>query len=195
MTLILPPSIDDDLLPMIRTCGINAIPGEISRHRPDLIISICGDTRDRARADGYLADSDVPVLRMSFDDVERVQSNMIAPSIDAFETLFADIDQLFPVQPVGNLLVHCSMGVSRSSATALVAAGYIAKGFYTDLDEATWARDLVSQFFERQPFSAPNQRVLAIGERLLGTLGRHIRKEVQSEMGRPCENGGILPCP
>ena len=81
------------------------------------------------------------------------------------------------------LLVHCWMGVSRSPAAALIAA------LATDpaLDDAALAASLRSA----SPQASPNQRLIEIGDRLLGRQGRLVA--AVRAIGRGADYAGDAP--
>ncbi len=95
------------------------------------------------------------------------------------------------------LLVHCWMGISRSPAAALV----MALGLAPDQDEDELARRLR----DASPFSTPNERLVSLGDALLGRGGRLVRavraigRGADAYEGRPftltIAPGDPAPCP
>lgn len=173
--------VEEGPVPEIRTCGLNDLDREILKHTPDLILSICSTPYDRSRADKMLdICTDAPILRLDFEDVDFIpsQGSCVAPSVPMFKELFAKIDDLFPDSPPNMILAHCSMGISRSTATALVAAAHVAKGFYAGFKAEAWAHDQVEQLYDLNPEAEPNRRVLRIGARLLGDVGVCLLEEI-----------------
>ena len=66
----------------------------------------------------------------------------------------------------GNIIVHCTAGVSRSTATALVILATTSPGL-----EIPIARLLR----ERAPWAAPNLRIVGLADELLGRRGALVR--------------------
>jgi len=66
----------------------------------------------------------------------------------------------------GNIVVHCTAGVSRSTATALVILATTAPGL-----EILIARLLR----ERASWASPNQRIVGLADQLLGRRGALVR--------------------
>jgi predicted protein tyrosine phosphatase len=168
-------------VPEIRTCGLSNLDRDILKYEPDLIISICNEPHDRSRADKMLEIcTDAPVLRLNFEDAEFVPSHgsSTVASLSMFKDLFSKVDDLFPQSPPDVILAHCTMGISRSTATGLVVAAHIAKGFYSDFNAENWARDQVDLLYKTNPHAEPNRRVLRIGAHLLGDVGEHILNEI-----------------
>ena len=64
------------------------------------------------------------------------------------------------------LLIHCWMGISRSTAAAYI----IAAALNTDNDEVTLAQELR----RRSPSATPNARMVALADRVLSRDGRMI---------------------
>lgn len=79
----------------------------------------------------------------------------------------------------GNIVVHCTAGISRSMATALVILATISPGL--EIPIARLLRD-------RAPWAAPNQRIVGIADQLLSREGALVR--ALATMG-PAEMRGV----
>lgn len=67
----------------------------------------------------------------------------------------------------GTLLIHCEAGISRSTATALIMyACWLGRGRE---DEA------MQRVIAQRPFSCPNQRMVALADKLLALDGRLLK--------------------
>jgi predicted protein tyrosine phosphatase len=93
-----------------------------------------------------------------FDDVENPVSEIYRPPRDAdLEGIFAFVRSLGVGPPAPPLLIHCQMGISRSTAVALAwIYGHLPPS-NSRLEEAV---DLI---LELQPLAKPNRLVLALG--------------------------------
>ncbi|WP_316861438.1 tyrosine protein phosphatase [uncultured Cohaesibacter sp.] len=85
------------------------------------------------------------------------------------------------------MVVHCWAGVSRSTASAYIAACALRP----DLDEMQLARDLR----EASPPATPNKRLVELADRILQRDGRMI--EAISSIGRgvDCYEGNVFAMP
>ena len=81
------------------------------------------------------------------------------------------------------LLVHCWMGVSRSPATALIAA------LAVEPEEDDLA--LASRLRNASPYATPNARLIQIGDDMLGRKGRLV--DAVRTIGRGADADGNAP--
>lgn len=79
------------------------------------------------------------------------------------------------------MVIHCYAGVSRSTATAFIAACALRP----DFDEARLARTIRL----RSPTATPNPLFVALGDRLLGRGGRMIAAVEAIGRGEECYEG------
>jgi predicted protein tyrosine phosphatase len=100
-------------------------------------------------------------LVLGVNDVEEEETGLIAPQDKHVEKIIEFARSWDQAQP---LLIHCWFGVSRSPAAALIAALAVRP----DLDDQVLAVRLRAA----SPQASPNQRLIDIGDRLLGRNGR-----------------------
>ena len=120
-------------------------------------------------------------LPLEFNDISQKQIGLIEPAeqhIDAILT-FGEKWQASD----GNLLLHCWMGISRSTATALLLAARANPKADMDI-LATGLRKL-------SPTATPNMLMIEIGDRLIGCGGRLVK--AVEKIGRGAEASEGVP--
>jgi len=141
-----------------------AAPAPPSRHGNRLLpTSIffgapAGTNRLASRGEG---EAEAAELRLVFNDIAEPQAGLVAPSradIAALLAFGAGWDGAHP------FLVHCSMGISRSTAAALI----LAAAARPDIPEARLAGALRAA----APCATPNPLMIALADGLLGRDGR-----------------------
>lgn len=85
------------------------------------------------------------------------------------------------------MVVHCWAGVSRSTASAYIAACALRP----DLSEVSLARDLR----EASPSATPNSRLVALADEILGREGRMTRAIASIGRGAYCYEGNVFAMP
>jgi predicted protein tyrosine phosphatase len=98
-------------------------------------------------------------LRVGVHDISRQQGGQILPGQRDVENLIAFVQAWDPAE--GALLAHCFAGISRSTATALIAAT-IKTG------DPHWS---ALRLRAAAPHAAPNRRIIELADRLLGLTG------------------------
>lgn len=96
------------------------------------------------------------VLHVGFDDVESNETKQLGfrpMKDDDWAQIFAFVDRTAP----GGLLVHCKMGISRSSAVATVILMRALRG------EEDVPKRVVDALLSIRPLACPNQLVLRLG--------------------------------
>jgi predicted protein tyrosine phosphatase len=95
-------------------------------------------------------------LRLEVDDIENPVDGLICPTNAHIEQLLEFGDQLHDV------VVHCSMGMSRSPAAVMILLAQKNPGRGSDIAEL---------IFSKVPNVHPNRLILEIGDKLLGCDG------------------------
>lgn len=100
---------------------------------------------------------------LRFHDAIEPEPNLVLPQREDVETILAfgrDLDE----EREGHLLIHCHMGISRSTAamTMLLAQAH------PEESEA----DIVARIIEVRPIAWPNSRMIGFADDLLGRDGR-----------------------
>jgi predicted protein tyrosine phosphatase len=129
----------------VATSSLDALPGAVAAWRPDAIVSIHTPGRPAALPPG------VPALRLPFADIEAAgPGGCESPHLSAFVTFHA-------AHRGQRLLIHCTAGLSRSPAYAILALM---------LDGMT-VGDSCAMVAAAVPEVSPNRRVLWHAETLL----------------------------
>jgi predicted protein tyrosine phosphatase len=142
----------------IIVCPLSEVTRELDYSRPARLISLLAPDQDAPEAP-----ADKPRLTLRFHDISEPREGLVAPS----RTMVAELLEFGAAwREQGPLLVHCWMGISRSTAAALVlaCAANPARG------EAEVARALR----EASPTATPNPLIMALADDLLGRQGRMI---------------------
>jgi predicted protein tyrosine phosphatase len=95
-------------------------------------------------------------LQLEVDDIEQPTDGYVCPASEHIERLLDFGDQL------DDVVVHCSMGMSRSPAAVMILLAQKNPGREVDIAEL---------IFSRVPNAHPNRLILEIGGKLLGCGG------------------------
>lgn len=128
--------------------------------RPQRVISLLSPGDVFPQIDGVAADG---FHRVAVHDVSEATPGMTVPDADHVRDLIRFLDAWSVGSP---LVVHCWAGVSRSTATAFIAACR----HNPDTDESVIARAIR----DASPTAAPNTRLVAFADQMLGRDGRMI---------------------
>ncbi len=131
------------------------------RAKPAQIISLLSPGSDFPDFDGF---GDDRHMRVEVNDILEDMEDRPAPHERHVETVIAFLKDW---QPDNALLVHCWAGMSRSTATALIAACM----HNPQTDEAQIGAALAAA----SPTAYPNTRIVAIADEILGRNGRMAR--------------------
>jgi predicted protein tyrosine phosphatase len=104
-----------------------------------------------------------PHLLLTFNDVVAASEGLRAPDDDDIRSMLEFVKSL-PLESV--LMIHCWMGVSRSTAAALI----LACGVCPKLDE----HDAALTLRRLSPTATPNERMIELADRQLKRSGRLI---------------------
>lgn len=100
------------------------------------------------------------VLPLSFDDIPCPVPGLTEPGINHMREVLAFAEKAVEEQGENtHLLVHCRMGISRSSACALA--------ILADNNADTPSHELLSQLLTRRRWISPNQRLTLFADQLL----------------------------
>ena len=139
----------------IVVCPLSHVPAQVAAHKPDRIISLL-DPGTGFPEVGYGARH----LRLSFHDVDRAEDWEIAPNMEHMRELIAFTRGWQSDKP---LLIHCFAGISRSTASAFIAACAL----NPDTDE----RDIARALRTASPDARPNPSLIALADDALGRGG------------------------
>jgi predicted protein tyrosine phosphatase len=146
---------------LITICGIEELPGHAER-QVSHVLSILDP--DRVEPEAFGAYGEHARLELRFDDIieevagqQAPQSHHVEKILDFGQGILADPESL------RHLLVHCHMGVSRSTA----AMSLLLAQAQPDLP----APNVLRQILAIRDRAWPNLRMLTFGEELLGRKG------------------------
>ncbi|MEM8772891.1 MAG: protein tyrosine phosphatase [Pseudomonadota bacterium] len=129
-----------------------------AKANPAQVVSLLSPGSDFPSFEGYDEDRH---MRVEVNDILEDMENRPAPREAHIENLIAFLGSWIPDRP---LLVHCWAGMSRSTATALIAACL----HNPDADEEHIGAALAAA----SPTAFPNTRMAAIADEMLGRGGR-----------------------
>ena len=146
---------------LITICGIEELPGHAQREVSH-VLSILDP--DRIEPEAFGAYGEHARLELRFDDIIEERPGEQAPQAHHVEQIL-DFGQniLADPQSLRHLLVHCHMGVSRSTA----AMSLLLAKAQPDLP----APQLFQQILAVRDRAWPNLRMLTLGEQILGRNG------------------------
>lgn len=112
-------------------------------------------------------------LRLEFDDIDRpvrVMPHLVLPDADHARQIMAFAQRAF----MGNVLIHCAAGESRSSATALLfLATQMGPGWEAETVKALFDNVADARRLNLRPESDihPNRLLVWVGDRVLSRQG------------------------
>ncbi len=154
-----------------------------SKANPAHVVSLLSPGSDFPAFDGYGADRH---MRVEVNDILEDKENRPAPGEHHVESVIAFLKDWKPQDP---LLVHCWAGMSRSTATALIAACM----HNPQADEAEIGAALAAA----SPTAFPNTRIVAIADEMLGRNGRMAKAadKIRSDESRITEIYRVAEAP
>jgi predicted protein tyrosine phosphatase len=143
------------------------------RYRPDALVSLLApDQPTPPAAEG------LPWLLLRFHDIPEPQESLIAPDAAAMARLLEFAAGRAPAETV---LVHCWMGVSRSTAAAFILACAAAPTIGED--DIAWALRRAA------PTASPNPLMVSLADAHLRRGGRMIEAVSRIGRGREASRG------
>ena len=101
-------------------------------------------------------------LELRFDDIIHEQEKLRAPQIEHVEALLA-FGAGLETEPDAHLLVHCHMGISRSTASTTLLVAQAAPAMAPE--------DIFAELLKIRPQIWPNLRIIEMGDKILGRDG------------------------
>lgn len=160
----------------IIVCPLSALEASLSSSKAPWMISLSGPGKSPSRPHqitaGYLA--------LEFNDISAPRDGLIEPKRDHIEALLTFLSRWN-----GNdtLLIHCWMGISRSTAAAAIALAAL----QPDRD----MRQIATTLRRNSPMATPNALMIALADDALQLNGR-LRTAI-AEIGRGAEASEGLP--
>jgi predicted protein tyrosine phosphatase len=142
----------------ILVCPLSRVEAMVAHHRPERVISLLDpEARFPELGPGYVGRH----LQLACHDVHCAAEDLVAPGTDHVRAL---LDFLGGWTRGESLLIHCRAGISRSTATAYIAACF-ANPTTTEYHIATALR-------RAAPLARPNERLVQLADGELGRGGR-----------------------
>lgn len=145
----------------ITVCGLDELP-DFARHSVSHVLSILDP--GMPAPDAFSSYPAHARLDLRFHDYIRPHEGMTVPERSDVDMILAFGRDLVAAKAPGHLLVHCHMGVSRSSASMLLLLAQARP----DLT----AEALTAELVRIRPQAWPNLRIVNFGDELLGRGGR-----------------------
>ncbi|WP_429811691.1 tyrosine phosphatase family protein [Ensifer sp. B1-9] len=167
------------LSPMLTVCGIEELPGQSSRNVTHVLSIVDPELPDLEAFDAY-GEHRRTILR--FHDIIEAAPNRVMPRPDHVEAILrfgTDFLMREDREAASHVLVHCHMGVSRSTAAMLTL---MAQANPEESGEKLFAR-----LAAIRPQAWPNSQMIVFADELLGragelttALGRHYGRQIKS---------------
>lgn len=143
---------------MIHVCPLSRLEETVARTRAEHVLSVINVATPvtlpaTVRPENHLF--------VGFNDILSPQEGLIHPSLDHVEAILG-FARRWPRQ--APLVVHCYLGVSRSTASAYIAACALAP----ERDEG----DIAQALRAASPIATPNALLVEIADGVLGRQGR-----------------------
>lgn len=113
-------------------------------------------------------------LRLYFNDINEKRARLVAPAAEHAAALLRFVHSWKQTAP---LLIHCYMGISRSTAAAFITA--------CALNPAMDEKLLGARLREKAPSATPNARLVSLADQQLERAGR--MNEAIKHIGRGCD--------
>ena len=152
---------------MIHVCSLATLPDTVRRTGASHVLTIMGNADQVERPASVLPANH---LKVAVDDIVEEIEGFVAPSQVHVEQVLSFVRNWDRKAP---LVVHCWAGISRSTASAFVAACAL----NPHRDEI----EIAQQLRRASPAANPNRRLVELADQALGRNGRMLR--ALDEMG------------
>lgn len=146
---------------MIYVCSLAALPATVATTGARHILTVMGDVSRVTRPESVL---EANHLMIRMDDITEQADGFVAPCVDHIERALAFVRGWDRTAP---LVIHCYAGISRSTASAFMAACAL----NPHRDETAIAR----QMRAASPTAYPNRLIVELADRTLGRNGRMVQ--------------------
>jgi predicted protein tyrosine phosphatase len=155
----------------ILVCPLSRVLDLVDEHRPDRVISLLDpEWRFPELGTAYAGRH----LRLTLHDVHTARNDEIAPSAAHALELVRFIGECHPDR---TLLIHCRAGISRSTASAFVAACI--------RDSSAREVDLARALRRVSPLARPNLSLVRHADEAMGRKGRMVDAIIQTGRDLP----------
>jgi predicted protein tyrosine phosphatase len=150
---------------LVTVCGLEELAGHASREVSH-VLSILDPDEPEPPAFGTYGEH--ARLEIRFHDIIEEIDGLVAPTPDDVARMLAfGRDASAEAGSLRHLLVHCHMGISRSTATMALLLGQAQPEFTADA--------IMGHILEMREKAWPNLRILEYGEAILGRPGEFSR--------------------
>lgn len=146
---------------MIHVCSLPRVAETVETTGARHLVTLLRDTTRLTRPASVAAENH---LILSLDDIVEAMDGYVPPGDEHVERLITFVSGWDRAAP---MVVHCFAGISRSTASAYVAACALNPG----RDEM----QIAAALREASPTATPNARIVALADRLLKRQGRMVR--------------------
>lgn len=164
-------------MPVIHVCPLSRLDDTVTTSRASHLVTLVSAGTVMTRPAAIAEDRH---LSLFMHDIVEPMEGHVLPGPEHVEPLLAFVRSWGREAP---LVIHCWAGISRSTASAFVAACALAP----ERDEAVIARALRAA----SPMATPNRRIVAVADDLLGRNGRMV--DAVAAIGRGAEAGEGIP--
>lgn len=155
---------------MIHVCPLSRLDETVTRTRAAHVLSVINLGTPVALPASVARDNH---LFVGFNDILAPQDGLIHPAAEHVDAILGFVRRWPREAP---LVVHCFAGISRSTASAYIAACAL----NPDRDEATIAQALRAS----SPIATPNALLVALADAALGRQGRMVSAVAAIGRGR-----------
>jgi predicted protein tyrosine phosphatase len=152
---------------MIHVCSLADLHSTVAATGASHILTVMGKVEKAVRPTSIL---EVNHLRISMDDITEIAEGFTAPTAGHVESALTFVRTWDRKAP---LVIHCFAGISRSTATAFMAA--------CALNPHRSESEIAQRIREASPCASPNRLIVSLADDLLGRKGRMVR--ALEEMG------------
>jgi len=142
-------------------CGLQEIDGKLDQHVTH-VLSILDPITPEPEKFATLAEG--TLLRLRFDDVIEDRPPSVAPAAAHIASIL-EFGRAVAAHTKHRILIHCHMGISRSTAAAIM----LLAGHHGDAEGA------VARVTELRPVAWPNLRMIELADAQLGLDQRLVR--------------------
>ena len=152
---------------MIHVCSLAALPETVRLTGASHVLTVMANVDQVQRPVSVLPANH---LKVAMDDITEEIDGFVAPSEAHIERVLSFVRGWDRSAP---LVVHCYAGISRSTASAFVAA--------CALNPHREEIEIATKIRAASPIAAPNRRIVSLADKVLGRDGRMLR--ALDEMG------------
>jgi predicted protein tyrosine phosphatase len=146
---------------MLHVCSLAALPDTVKATGASHVLTVMANVEQVQRPASVLAANH---LKVSMDDITEQMDGFVAPSEAHIEKVLAFVRGWDRSAP---MVVHCYAGISRSTASAFMAACAL----NPHKDEISIAK----QIRAASAIAQPNRLIVSLADRVLGREGRMLR--------------------